>query len=90
MNGDSIVSILISTLHFYASLIIGGIVFHQYIYPYWYVAPGNAHAVLETVPVYGLNVLAFTALVFVLSRSLFLLFDHILSTLLQALDKSRK
>lgn len=87
MKNDSVFYSLMSTAHFYVSLILGLRLFDVLIYPYFYVETGHAGALAATLPIYALNAMAFGTLVYVATRPFALLLEHLLDELFSAFNR---
>ena len=87
MKNDSVLSSLTSTVHFYASLIIGWNIFEQSIYPNFYVSAGHGMSLSAALPFYAVNVLAFGSMVYVGTRPFIVLAEHCVDRLFRNLDR---
>ena len=83
---------VLSPIHFYASCYFGWSLFQNIVYPFAHFSQETTDLV-KLVPMYFLNVLAFTCLVYVATRPIVLLVDHILNCIDEMLadfTKSRR
>ena len=87
MKTDSILYWIFGTLHGYASLIIGAILFHKFVYPHCYLDPSSMKGLTEAIPIYALNFLAFGSMVYLATHPVFLLLNHLLNRILNAFEK---
>lgn len=86
---DSAFVSLVYMIHFYASVILGGIMFHRVIYPFAYFAKEVGTDLAAQLPIYFINVMAFGCLVYVATRPMALLSAAIVRAFERAIEKSK-
>ena len=77
---------LLSSLHFNASVVLGWILFHKYIFPFFYLSKEFQKDLAFHLPIYAINVLAFGALVCMTTKPIFLLINHLGERFCEVLD----